>query len=41
MSDKLLNCDPKYLNSILKLTGRPHRRIIMDQIRWTPFKQIG
>ena len=41
MSKKALNCDPMFLNSILKLTGRPHRKIIMKNIRWKPYKPLG
>ena len=32
-----LNCDPEYLESLLKLTGRPGRKIFLEKMRWKPF----
>jgi len=35
-----LFCDKKYLESILKLAGRPGRTVNMSNIRWKPFNII-
>ena len=32
-----LNCDPVFLEGILKVAGRAGRQIYMNQIRWKPF----
>ena len=32
-----LNCDPVFLEQILKLSGRPGRDVELKKIRWKPY----
>ena len=36
-----LNCDREFLHNILKLAGRPGRKVDIDRIRWKPYEIIG
>ena len=38
--DENLNCDPKFLNNLLKSAGMPGRTINMEKIRWEPYSFV-
>jgi hypothetical protein len=40
LRNSTLNCEKDFLVKILEVAGRQGRTILMDQIRWKPYKSL-